>query len=124
MTDKSKAIGAAFAVLLIGVAIGALVVGPMLARHHFKRADRAHGQEGFVSMMEERIKPDPAQVEVVREILTRYGDRLEGLRTRQHDKAVAVFDSLDAELATVLTAEQKERIDRSKRKGPHPGEPR
>jgi hypothetical protein len=124
VTDKSKAIFAALGVLLIGIAIGALVVGPTIARHHFKRAERTHGSESFVSHMEARIDPTPSQEEAVRAILTRYGERLEALRLSQRTEAEAIFDSLDAELAPVLTEDQRERLDHRKHGEPPPGRPR
>ncbi|MFZ1947061.1 MAG: hypothetical protein WAW06_05905 [bacterium] len=124
MTDKSKAMFAALAVLLIGVAIGALVVGPTIARHHFKRVERMHGPESFVSHMEARINPQPGQAEAVRAILTKYGERLEAVRSTQRTEAEAMFDSLDAELAPILTDDQRERLDRRRHQGPPPDAPR
>jgi len=117
MSDKAKAITAAIAVLLIGVAIGALAVGPVIARHHFRHADRMHGQEGFVAALEGRIKPTPDQAGAVESILNKYAARLDSLRTGQRKQAEAIFDSLDTEMAPILTPEQKERLESLRRHG-------
>jgi hypothetical protein len=124
MTDKSKAIAAAVGVLLIGIAIGALVVGPLIARQHFKRAEHMHGPESFISHMEARINPQADQAEAIRAILTKYGERLEAMRSTQRTEAEAIFDSLDAELAPILTDDQRERLNRRRHQGPPPDVPR
>jgi hypothetical protein len=125
VTDKSKGVMAALAVLVIGIAIGALVVGPVLARHHFRDRSKAHGEESFVTRFEHRIGPTPDQADEVRAILTRYAKRIEELRSLQRTEAEAVFDSLDAELAPVLTEEQRQRLERDRNHaGRPPGERR
>jgi hypothetical protein len=123
MSDKTKAITTAVAVLLIGIAIGALVVGPVIARHHFRRTDRTHGREHFVAALEGRIKPSPSQAGEVEAILNKYADRLDSLRTSQRKEAEAIFDSLDTELAPVLTPEQRERLESQRRHSRTPEEP-
>ena len=121
MSDKAKAITTAIAVLLIGIAIGSLVVGPAVARHHFRHTERIHGREGFVAAMEGRIKPSPDQAEAVKAILTKYGERLDALRAAQRKEAEAIFDSLDTELTPILTPEQKAQLE-SRRQHAPPGE--
>ena len=120
MSDKTKAITTAIVVLLIGVAIGALVVGPAVARHHMHRADRMHGREGFVAALEDRIKPSPSQADTVKAILTKYGERLDALRATQRKEAEAIFDSLDTELAPILTPEQKAQLESRRQHAPPP----
>lgn len=124
MSDKAKAITTAIAVLLVGIAIGALVVGPSIARSHFRHAERMHGREGFVAAMEGRIKPSPDQADTVKAVLTKYGERLDALRATQRKEAEVIFDSLDTELAPILTPEQKERFESRHRHAPPPEENR
>ena len=134
MSNRARAISIIICTLLLGVAIGALVVGPMLARHHFRRVAGMRTPGGFASRLEEVIDPDPSQAEVIREILTRYGDSLNEITTRHRSETKAVFDSMAAELAPILTEDQKERLEkrrhrpgpfggnRKPRPGPLPGE--
>ena len=122
MSDKAKALTTAIAVLLVGIASGALVVGPSIARSHFRHAERVRGREGFVAAMEGRIKPSPDQAEAVKAVLTKYGEHLDALRASQRKEAEAIFDSLDTELAPILTPEQKARLEERHRHAPPPQE--
>jgi hypothetical protein len=80
---------------------------------------------GFASRLEEVIDPDPGQAKVIREILTRYGESLHEITSRHRSETKAVFDSMAAELAPILTEDQKDRLDRRKRfPGPVPGDKR
>jgi hypothetical protein len=131
MSARNRAILIIVCTLLLGVAIGTLIVAPLVARHHFRRLAEVRTPGGFVARLEELIDPDPGQAPVVREILTRYGERIDEIASRHRDEAKAVFDSLEAELASVLTDQQKERLDRMKHRaedhgpGEHgPGPPR
>ena len=115
MSPRSRAVVIVICTLLIGVAIGTLIVAPMLARHHFRRVARLRTTDGFVSRLEETIEPGPGQAEAVRGILTRYGKEFNRVTLEHRTELSAMLDSMKAELDPILTEEQKERLARKKR---------
>jgi hypothetical protein len=119
MSTRGRAIGIIIGTLLIGVIIGALIVGPLVARHHFKRIADLRTPQGFAERMEEIIDPDETQVEALRTILARYGEDFDKVASRHRTEMQELIDSLHAELDTILTVEQKERLEqRRHRMGP------
>jgi hypothetical protein len=123
MTSRGRAIAIIIGTLLIGVVIGALIVGPLVARYHFKRIADLRTPKGFAERLEEIIGPDQAQVEVLRPVLAKYGDIFDEVASRHRDEMKDMIDSLHAELGTILTDEQMQRLQqRHHRIGP-PGEP-
>jgi hypothetical protein len=123
MSTRGRAIGIIVGTLLIGVVIGALIVGPLVARHHFKRIADLRTPRGFADRLEEIIQPDETQVATLRPILVRYGEDFDEVFSRHRREMHDMIDSLHAELDTVLTDEQKARLEeRQRRMGP-PGEP-
>jgi predicted PurR-regulated permease PerM len=115
MSPRSRAVVIIICTLLIGLAIGTLIVAPMLARHHFRRVARLRTTDGFVSRLEEKIEPSPGQAEAVKGILTRYGEELNRISSEHHTELSTMLDSMKAELDPILTEEQKERLARRER---------
>ena len=125
MSNRVRAVTIIICTLLLGVAIGTLIVGPILARHHFRRVAGMRTPKGFASRLEEVIDPDPGQAEAVRGILNRYGESLHEIASRHRSETKAVFDSMAAELEPILTDEQRDRLNRRKHHpGPIPGDKR
>jgi hypothetical protein len=112
MSTRGRAIVIILSTLLLGVAIGALIVGPLVARHHFRRMADWRTPKGFAARLEEVIGPEPEQAEALREILTRYGEALHGVASRHRSEMGGLLDSLRAELDPLLTEEQKQRLER------------
>jgi hypothetical protein len=106
---------------LIGVVIGALIVGPLVARHHFKRLADWRTPKGFAARLEEIIDPDEGQVEALRSVLGKYGQDFDEVASRHRTEVKNMIDSLHAELDTILTDEQKERLERRRRHIGPPG---
>ncbi|MFH1221381.1 MAG: hypothetical protein V1694_13140 [Candidatus Eisenbacteria bacterium] len=121
MNTCQRAILVVVATLMIGVVIGALVVGPLVARQHFRHLDKLRTRQGFAGRLEEIIKPDGAQAGPVREILTKYSAQFEELNTQYHASTKALADSLRKNLDPILTDVQRDRLerDRSRHKPPH-----
>jgi hypothetical protein len=119
MSTRGRAIGIILGTLLIGVTIGALIVGPLVARHHFKRIADLRTPTGFAERMQEIIRPDRDQVEPLRAILARYGESFDEVASRHRSEMKDMIDSLNAELDTILTDQQKERLEQARhRMGP------
>jgi hypothetical protein len=110
--------------LLIGVIIGALIVGPLVARHHFKRMANLRTPRGFSQRLEEIIEPDDSQAEALRTVLARYGEDFDEVASRHRSEVKDLIDSLNAELDTILTPEQKERLEKHRRRMVPPGDMR
>ena len=124
MSTRGRAIGIIVGTLLIGVVIGALVVGPLVARHHFKRMADLRTPKGFAERLEEIIRPDEDQAKDLRPVLAEYGEHFDEVMSRHQDEIKDLIDSLHAELDTILTDEQKDRLEERRRRfGRPPGEP-
>lgn len=124
MSIRGRAIGIVVGTLLIGVVIGALIVGPLVARHHFKRVADWRTPKGFADRFEEIIEPDESQVDALRAILARYGENFDEVASRHRGEMKDMIDSLSAELDTLLTDEQRERLEQRRRQIRPPGDPR
>jgi hypothetical protein len=109
--------------LLIGVAIGALVVAPLVARHHFKRMADLRTSRGFAQRLEEIIQPDESQVDALRAVLVEHGEAFDEMASRHRDEINDLIDSLHVGLDTILTDEQIERLEQRRRRMRPPGGP-
>ena len=124
MGVKSKSIIALISTLVLGVLIGALLVGPLIARRHFDRVDAMRTREGFAQRMERIIEPGASQVAQVREILNRHAAQFDGIFTQHRLQMDALVDSMWQELRPILTAEQLQRLERDRSghgRGPRAG---
>jgi hypothetical protein len=122
MSVRSRAIVVLIAALAMGVLIGTLVVGPTVARRHFRHVDEDRSREGFASRLEKILKPDSSQAGPMREILTKYSAQFEKIETEYHASMRALGDSLRKDLDPILTAEQRARLERDRsHRGPTRG---
>lgn len=123
MTTRGRAIGIIIGTLLIGVAIGALVVAPLVARHHFKRIADFRTPKGFAQRLEEIIQPDESQVDALRAVLAEHGEAFDDMTSRHRGEIKDMVDSLHADLDTILTDEQMERLEHMRSRMRPPGGP-
>jgi hypothetical protein len=127
MSTRSGAAVFILVTLVIGVLIGALLVGPLVARHHFSNLEKLRTREGFAARMEQDIRPDASQVGPIRDVLTKYSSRFEAINAQYHVAMAALADSLHQDLDPLLTAEQKARLEEGRkhagRRLPPPGGP-
>jgi len=124
MTTRGRAIGIIVGTLLIGVVIGALIVGPLVARHHFRRVADLRTPKGFAERLEEIIEPDEDQAEALKPVLAKYGEHFDEVSSRHREEIKDLIDSLHAELDTILTDEQKNRLEERRRRFGPPGDRR
>jgi len=111
-------------VLLLGIVIGFLGASSWVHYNQKKRFGHFRKGEGFVVEMEKMIAPTPEQQEPVHQILTRHSLWVKQFSEEQRTIFRKSLDSLDAELAQVLTPEQMTRFQEKIRKGPkNPGPP-
>jgi hypothetical protein len=127
MRTRTKTTLIIIATLVIGIFIGALGSGFVVQRSARHFGERKH-REIFIDRVVEVIDPTPDQERVVRAILTKHSEQFEEMSDRFRLEAAALFDSLKADLDTVLTEEQKarlqERVEKMPRPMRHPRPPR
>jgi hypothetical protein len=114
MGVKSKSVIALIITLVLGVLIGTLLVGPLIARRHFDRVDAMRTREGFAQRMERIIEPDASQAVQVRQILTKYATQFDGIFSEHRLMMDALADSMRQELGPILTDAQRQRLEDSK----------
>lgn len=129
MSIRAKTVFIIVITLVIGILIGALVLVPPIAKHHFKRIASMRRPEGFIKGMEHIIRPSESQAESVNEVLDRYSRQFDEINERHHLEMTALMDSLRNDLTPILTDEQNDRLDTIARRarrfmhppGEHPG---
>lgn len=113
--------------LLIGVLLGVIISGPFIHSRFEDRLARMKTAHGFADRLAHIIEPDSTQRKAVEEILSQHSQMIHAIMDRSRDQIAAVTDSMLADLDTVLTDEQKKRLDehfRSLREGiPHHDKP-
>ena len=115
-------------VLILGIIIGFVGASSWLHYNQKKRFTHFRKGEGFVVEMEKMIDPLPEQRDEIHEILLRHSLWVKQFSEEQRAILQRSIDSLDAELARVLTPEQMKRFqekvkNQPRRPGPPPGPP-
>lgn len=121
MNVKLKSVLMIISTLVVGVLIGALVLAPWMVRYRVRHLAEMRTPEGFASRLEQVIKPDKVQADEVRAILERHSERFHEVTAGHRAEIFALMDSLRNDLATVLTAEQLERLETHDRPFRRPG---
>ncbi len=98
--------------LCIGFALGMLVDRSMMKRELHQRFARMRNPRGLARMLEQIIEPTDAQYDDVKGILDRYSKRFHQLGFQSRQQMMSMMDSLNAELDTVLTDQQKMKLQR------------
>jgi Spy/CpxP family protein refolding chaperone len=115
MKTNTKTVLIIVATLVIGILIGALGTGFMAHRFGRRLPHMEHG-EMFVEGMLDLIDPAPEQEDQIRGILTRHAQQFTEITGDFREEISVLVDSLRAELDSVLTEEQKERLDERHRR--------
>ncbi len=115
-------------VLILGIIIGFVGASSWLHYNQKKRFTHFRKGEGFVVEMEKMIDPLPEQKDKIHEILVRHSLWVKQFSEEQRAIFQRSIDSLDAELARVLTPEQMKRFqekvkNQPRRPGPPPPPP-
>jgi hypothetical protein len=101
-----------FATLIIGLVLGALVSGPLLF-HHLDGQIGPRLSEHFVRRFEELIDPGEEQKNKVHSILENHAANFMEMHHRHRAEMETLMDSLHTELFSVLTDEERERLEES-----------
>lgn len=115
MNTKAKIALIIILTLVIGILLGA-TLNRTFMRHRIQKAFAHRNPMGMVSIMEEKIRPNPEQRKQIREILERHRIKSQEIRDRFMEEMQTEFESLEAELDPILTSEQKDRLMRQFRR--------
>jgi len=111
MSKKTQSLLIIFATLVVGITLGA--VGSGTWRHerraHFEKMPH---EERFFRSMKRIIRPTDSQTDTLDQILREGHDRIAKVREQFEDEMVGVMDSIHTDLLAVLSADQKERLQR------------
>jgi hypothetical protein len=103
--------------LLIGVVIGALGSGA-LRGERTRTLVQMPPRDRFQEAMERIIDPTPEQQQIIEGILARHAEEVSALHENLQQQIFVLFDSLQIELNSVLTEEQKARMKEQMLRGP------
>ena len=103
-------------IVIIATLIFGIVLGAMLNRTYMhqriKRAFDAVNPNRFVMILERAIEPTKEQKKRIREILQKNAQSVAELRKKLDEGMRTSFMTLQKELDSVLTPEQKERLEK------------
>jgi hypothetical protein len=103
--------------ILIGTLIVGMVIGAMANRaflhNRVQRVFQKRTPNVFVQSYMDTIKPSEEQQRLIQEILERNARIMSDIRQKNRQDLEAVMESMTAELETVLTPEQMERLEQS-----------
>lgn len=95
--------------LIIGMAIGAMLNRAFL-HNRVQRVFQKRAPNVFVQSYVEAIKPDQEQQKQITKILDAYAQRMWEIREKNRQDLEILMEAMQAELETVLTPEQMERL--------------
>jgi hypothetical protein len=101
--------------LILGIILGAMLNRAFM-HLRIQRAFDAVNPNRFVMILEHAIDPTPEQKKLIREILKKHAKKAEELRKKLDEGMTSSFMALQKELDSVLTREQKERLEKTVRR--------
>jgi hypothetical protein len=102
---------------IIGILVGALATGTVRE----ERRDRFREmriEDRFHRHMERIIQPTNEQRAALESALSQRSEQIQLLRDKYQSEIFALYDSLDADFASILTEEQRARVQRELQRGP------
>lgn len=97
--------------LIFGIVLGAML-NRSFTHQRIKRAFDAVNPNRFTMILERAIDPTEEQKKQIREILQRHAKNVEKYRKTLMDGMLTSMQTLQKELESVLTPEQKERLEK------------
>lgn len=118
MKTKSKTILIILATLVIGAAIGALLTG-LVRQNREHRFTRMMPEQQFRRVMEHIIQPNDEQRKAIDRILTKRFAQITEIQEQYQNEIFVLYDSLRKDLSSVLTADQRFRLEKRLAEGHH-----
>jgi len=109
MKMESKPVAILFATLALGVVLGMVGQG-LLMRQRTQRVGELRRPPGFVVHMEHVLEPTAAQRDTLRVLLRATASRNEAIIASARGALRTALDSLQLQLAPLLSAQQRERL--------------
>lgn len=103
--------------LIFGIVLGALI-NRTFTHRRIRRAFDAVNPNRFTMILEQAIDPTEEQENQIREILQNHAKQVEELRKKAMEGMETSLQALKKELDSVLTPEQKERLEEMMKKRP------
>ena len=103
--------------LLFGIVFGALL-NRTFTHRRIRKAFDAVNPDRFTMILERAIEPTDEQKKQIREILQSHAKQVEELRKKAMEGMETSLQALKKELDSVLTAEQKERLEEMMKERP------
>jgi hypothetical protein len=111
---KAKSSLIIIATLIIGIIFGALLSRAYL-HHRIRRAVVMVNPNRSMPFLEQIISPTPEQRELIRTIIRKHADEVLEIRKDFEKSMTSSFENLQKELDSVLTPEQKKRLEKMMR---------
>ena len=99
------------ATLIIGIIFGALLSRAYM-HHRIRRVFTMVNPNRSMTFFEQAISPTPGQLEQIRKIIKKHTKNVAELQKNLRDGMDSSFESMRKELDSVLTPEQKKRLER------------
>ncbi len=114
MNTKSKATLILIALFIGGILIGFVIDRTLLEHQRKDRFARMRRPEMMKDAMERIIRPTPEQQGKIDKILGKHLEEMATLRAQFGKEMASAMDSLRAQMDSVLTEDQKERLRESR----------
>jgi hypothetical protein len=102
--------------LIIGVAIGGLGSG-LLRGDRARELELMRPQHRFLQFMKRVVRPTAEQSQQFDDILAKYSKQISTIHEQHQEEIFAVYDSLHKELNSLLTEEQRARLEDNLKRG-------
>lgn len=119
MKTNTKTVLIIAVTFILGLAVGGLG-SQLLFRYRVNRILSQRSPQQVFRFVERVIEPGPQQRQEIRNILDKHGRAVLETQRDNHEKQLAQFQALKEELATVLSPEQMNRLERFLQRRPHP----
>jgi septal ring factor EnvC (AmiA/AmiB activator) len=109
MKTKYKTIGLLFGTLVVGILVGMLLHATFLRSQFRKHIHKIRTEDGFIQRFEDLIQPTEEQRVQLETVLKKHFEEMD----KQRDVFRALMDSLKADIDSVLTEEQRQRLQKN-----------
>lgn len=104
--------------LAFGIVIGAMI-NRTLSQNRIRNILARRSPVRFVASYERIIKPDPEQSRLIREVLNKHAKRISEIHKKSREELQSSLESMMEELNSILTPEQRKRLEKRR----FPGRP-
>lgn len=105
-------------ILALGIVIGAMI-NRTLSQNRIRDILSRREPARFASYFEKIIEPDAAQSKQIRNVLSKHAKRISEIRAKSREELQSSLETMMGELDSILTSEQKKRLEKRR----FPGRP-